>query len=309
MSKNSKAWCIAIAATLTGVIAVLVGCAPPVSLSPPLPENVSWETLALWPGAPPKGIVVNEEETRALEDQGWRKIVVLKNVSRPTLTLIRPSLGAANGAAMIVLPGGAFGALAWDVEGTEVGQFLASRGITAFVLKYRVRTPDATMLKSVVSLGLGGAMEPGRAAAAADAIQAVRYIRSHAQDFGIHPSKIGMIGFSAGAITTLRVLQDADEKDRPNIAASIYGFLFDKNVRPGTTPMFIAVANDDVVEPSRTIEELWRQAGAPSELHVFSSGGHGFGLGRPGTTSMEFPSRLEKWLRKQQYITSVSLQN
>ena len=264
------------------------------------PDDPVWEVAPIWAGEPPGELVVDAEEARVLEDHGWRQITVLKEVSTPAVTVIEPPEGRANGAAMIVLPGGAFGVLAWDVEGTEVGAYLAELGITAFVLKYRVRTPTAKMWLSLPFQGLDGVMAPGREAASLDARQALRFVRANAGRFGIDPDRVGMMGFSAGGITLFRVLQDAEPAARPDIAASIYGMMFDEGVRPESTPLFIAVARDDEsVEHSEAIAALWRQAGAPSELHVFDSGGHGFGLGRPGTDSAAFATLFATWLREQ----------
>jgi acetyl esterase/lipase len=202
------------------------------------------------------------------------------------------------------LPGGAFGVLAWDVEGTEVGEYLAGLGITAFVLKYRVRAPTAKMWLSLPFRGLEGVMAPGREAASLDAMQAVRFVRANAGRFEIDPDRVGMMGFSAGAITLFRVLQDAEPGARPDIVASIYGMMFDEGVRPEATPLFIAVARDDEsVQQSEAINAYWQRAGAPSELHVFETGGHGFGLGRPGTDSAAFASVFEIWLRAQRFIS------
>jgi acetyl esterase/lipase len=136
-------------------------------------------------------------------------------------------------------------------------------------------------------------------------MQAMRFVRGNAQRYGIESNRVGMLGFSAGGITTLRVLQDADASARPNIAASLYGLLWDQKVRPGSTPMFIAVAQDDpAAKDAKAIHTRWQQGGAPSELHIFRSGGHGFGLGRIGTESLKFPALFELWLRKQGFITA-----
>jgi len=218
------------------------------------------------------------------------------------MTVIAPEANQRTGAAMIVLPGGAFGALAWDVEGTEVGQFLADRGITAFVLKYRVRTPTVGVAWSILTRGIADGISPGRAAAAADAEQAIKVIRQNAGRFDIDPTRVGMTGFSAGAITTLATLANEDPKSRPNIAASVYGLDYNEGLRPGTTPLFLAAAEPDpTVDDGKRIERVWDEAGAPVESHFFSSGDHGFGLGRPGTDSMRFSGVYESWLRDQGY--------
>lgn len=275
------------------------------SAPPPTPAypgvNARSAEMPIWPEGAPGKFVLEQSETRTIEDQKWRKIVVIKNVSTPTVTVVRPS-GKANGSSMIILPGGAFGALAWDVEGTEVAQFLADRGITAFVLKYRVRTASPALLAKE---GIAGWLTTGTTVAEADAEQAVRFVRSNAGSYGLDTRRVGMMGFSAGGLTTLKVLKDAPDDSRPDVAASIYGLL-DPGARPKATPMFIAVAKDDLVDQAVSIDNLWRKAGAPSELHIFDSGGHGFGLGKPGTGSMAFPALFEKWLIKNHFATPVS---
>lgn len=198
---------------------------------------------------------------------------------------------------MIVLPAGGFGGLAWDGEGTEVGQFLADRGITAFVLKYRVQRPTLWRKIPFIFGNFARGIEPAVAAAAADAKQSIRVIRDGAEMFGIDPAKVGMIGFSAGAITMLRFLHDEDPSVRPDIVASVYGFLWGEGVKPRSTPILIAAAEPDTtVSDAGRLAELWRKAGAPNEVRIYESGNHGFGLGRPGTASARFAAEFEQWL-------------
>ncbi len=266
-------------------------------------DNPAWPVVLLEsrPGTP--DFEVNKEESRILEDHGWRNITVLKNTSTASLTIIRPPEGRANGSAMIILPGGAFGALAWDIEGTEVGEYLADLGITAFVLKYRVRDPNWKMMLSLPFKGVLGAIEPGRAAAADDAKQALAYVRDRAAEFGLDQDRVGMIGFSAGAITVLRVLKETDDSIRPDVAASIYGMMFDDDILPKQTPLLVAVARDDAsIDESREIHSHWLNSGAPVEFYEFEDGGHGFGLGQPGTDSEAFAPLLAKWLQAQNFI-------
>ncbi|PQZ84552.1 MULTISPECIES: alpha/beta hydrolase [unclassified Brevundimonas] len=284
------------------ILLAAVGCAKKPPELPGVADDPAWEVVRIWSGAPIGDMPVPLPEARVLQDVGWRKITLLRDVSTPSVTIIRPREGTATGAAMVILPGGGFGGLAWDVEGTEVGEYLAERGVTAFVVRYRVRTPPSSAWLSLATKGINGALEPGRIAASQDAMQAVRLIRQNADRYGVDPDRVGMMGFSAGAITLLRVLQDADEASRPNVAASVYGLLFDDAVRPEQTPMFVAVAQDDLVKDARKIEAIWTAAGAPLEMHVYESGGHGFGLGRPGTGSMAFRADFETWLRGEGYL-------
>lgn len=274
------------------------------------PQSVN-EVLAIWPGTPPGPPPPPLPETQARQSQGWRDITVVKNVAIPTLTVVRPPANEANGAAMVILPGGAFAALAWDLEGTEVAEFLAQRGITTFVLKYRVRdgTPDMMKryMESPTFETLLELQQANRADAAADAKQAVRYLREHAAAYGLDPAKIGMMGFSAGAMTTMRVLHEADDAERPDLAAPIYGAMIEQGAPAKAPPIFVAVASDDkTTRASMSVDifAAWREAGAPVEMHVFETGDHGFGLGRPGTSSIAWPALFEAWLMAHGFIAS-----
>jgi acetyl esterase/lipase len=144
-----------------------------------------------------------------------------------------------------------------------------------------------------------------RAEAAADARQAVRYLRDHASEYGIDPTRIGMMGFSAGAMTTMSALHGADDAERPNIAAPIYGAMVESGAPAKAPPIFIAVAADDKTTPASMSTDMfaaWKSAGASVEMHIFETGDHGFGLGRPGTSSMEWPAVFEVWLKARGFI-------
>lgn len=273
------------------------------------------QEFAIWPAGPPDAVPAAAESIEP-QDHGWRQIQIIKNVTTPTVTIIRPPEGRENGSSMVVLPGGAFGALAWDLEGIEVGEFLAEQGITAFVLKYRVRdaSPEA-VAQYLQDPGIDRMMEllePARARAAQDAKQAVRFVRANSARYGLDPGRVGMMGFSAGAITTTRVLHEAEDQSRPNIAAPIYGVMLEEGPPPQAPPLFAAIARDDGLFSIDQVEEMrtaWQDVGAPVEVHVFDSGGHGFGLGRPGTDSERFPVLLEAWLRRVGFITSDEWKN
>ncbi|WP_417503671.1 alpha/beta hydrolase [Microbacterium sp.] len=266
-------------------------------------DDPAGESIPVWNSRPGGDYGVRAAETRTT-DPGvdWRRTTIIRNVFDPSVTVIRPTGGARTGAAVIVLPGGGFGGLAWDAEGAEVGQFLAERGITAFVLKYRVQRPRLRgMLPFLVGRVKAG-VEPAIAAAAADAKQAMRLVRARAREFEIDPGGVGMVGFSAGAMTMLRVLEDADPAVRPDFAVGVYGFLWDGGVRPDGIPLLVAAAEPDTaVADARRIAALWTEAGTPIDLHIFTSGDHGFGLGRPGTDSARFASVFEEWLTARGY--------
>lgn len=263
------------------------------------PDDPSWPVVPIWGRTPDGNYGVARAETRTVDAGGWRDIVTIRDVFEPTVTVIAPDPMVDTGAAMIVLPGGGFGGLAWDSEGTEVGEYLADQGVTAFVLKYRVQTPPLWRALPFLVGQVTAGMEPSIAAAAADATQALHVIRDRAAEFGVDPDRVGMMGFSAGAITMLRVLENTDQADRPDFAASVYGILVDgtARIRPQGTPMFVAAAEPDpTVSDAKTLESLWSEAGAPVEMQLFESGDHGFGLGRPGTDSERFASLFSNWL-------------
>ncbi|BCQ42459.1 hypothetical protein ERHA54_50620 (plasmid) [Erwinia rhapontici] len=287
---------------------LLISCASEKKESSPAPpDNPLWEVVPVRSDPPSVPLHVLGNERRVIEDHDWRKITVIKNVSEASLTVIKPSPGTSTGASFIILPGGAFGALAWDIEGTEVGEYLASHGITAFVLKYRVSSPENQTVWEALSTGVPRFAQ-GREAAGNDAVDALHYVRSHAGKYTIDDKRVGMIGFSAGAIAILDIMKNRSVNDRPNIAASIYGFNLQKNIYPGNTPIFIASAKDDAADQARSIDKIWHDARAPSELHIFESGGHGFGLGRAGTDSLRLEPLFINWLSEQNFLrTSVSV--
>lgn len=297
-----------VAVAAAGVLS-LAGC-----LTSP-DTTAAQEVVALWDGPPPNAKTLAAEESQVVMDHGWRSILEIHNVSIPTMTVVRPPEGQANGSAMLVLPGGAFSILAWDVEGTEVASFLAERGITAFILKYRVNEPTPEQVQAYVEsmsdpdnaadpAFFVKALRPKHELAVEDALQAVRLVRAGASRYGVDPDRLGMIGYSAGAATIFTLLQRADDATRPDIAAPIYGFAYDTTAPAKAPPLFMAVARDDafMAAASADVQEAWQTSGKSSELHIFESGAHGFGMGRPGTESMKIGSLLEDWLREHGFV-------
>ena len=281
------------------------------SAAPQASTPASQEVVKIWPGKPPG----TEDWTKAesiehtmVPDAG-RVVEIVKNVSEPTLTVFRPD--HPTDAAMIVLPGGGWGALAWDLEGTEIAQWLIERGITAFVLKYRVQDGDAALMSKMVEL-MGKPstpdrfdefmklLEPRRRIAIDDGMQAMRVVRSGAQKYGVAADRIGMMGFSAGAMTTVSVALEGDAATRPNFVAPIYGANASEQApTKDAPPLFMAVAADDkLTAASESIEmlEAWQSAGVPAELHVYENGGHGFGRGKPNTATAKWTDAFDAWL-------------
>lgn len=276
--------------------------------------------LNLWPGTPPGPAAESEGEERDLtkpEDKliAGRKIIKLGHVGTPQMHIFLPPKEKANGGAVLVCPGGGFSILAWDLEGTEVAEWLNHIGFAAIVVKYRVPTREH-----------GDAMnDAGNAPMKAvgpvmDAQRAMSLTRAKAVEWGLDPGRIGIMGFSAGGetagLTALlgpeRLYGKVDESDEhpctPDFALLIYpGGFYDKEtgglkpylkVTKDTPPMFFVMAQDDHVNPLNCtvlFTELTKNQ-VPAELHLFTHGGHGYGL-RPSLAPVtQWPDEAAKWL-------------
>lgn len=288
--------------TLLPMLALLATTA---SCTREAPRRQVPEVMTIWEGQPP-----GTEDWKAPEEAAdvtlpnVGKIHVITNVTVPTLTVFRPS--KATGTAMVVVPGGSFRALAWDVDGLETGRWLASHGITAFVLKYRVRPPLPGESFGESLEDFGKATKGRRAIAVADAEQAIRFVRSHARQYAIAANRVGIIGFSAGAMATIDVALTQDATARPDFAVSMYGAALTPDLPArDAPPLFIAAAQDDPQLPATSSTELfdrWTKAGHPAELHIYEKGGHGFGFRRHNVSADEWPSAFARWLSAHGYL-------
>jgi acetyl esterase/lipase len=285
--------------------AMLAMALPAIAHAAPEPRA---EVVRLWPGKVPGTESWSGQETERKDPTNpFGPIILKSNVTEPSLTVVRPAPGRANGTAIIILPGGGFQVLAWDIEGTEVARHLAARGITAFVLKYRVRQAQpAPGEKPPTSLAEGLArLKPLRKIAIEDAAQAVRLVRRDAARYGIRPDRVGMMGFSAGAITTVGLLVEGDPAARPNFAAPIYGapLMDSPKVPADAPPLFIASAQDDFLSAgSIEIYNLWNAAQRPAELHNSDKGGHGFGMRAKDLPVGQWPAVFDAWLSHHGYL-------
>jgi acetyl esterase/lipase len=265
------------------------------------------EVVRIWPGRAPgtegwKG----QEEGADVTLPNVGKIHVITNVTVPTLTLVGPPAKKANGTAMVVLPGGSFRALAWDVDGLETAHWLAGKGITAFVLKYRVRPPQKGESFGESLEDFARATRARRAIAVGDAEQAIRFIRSHARQYAIAPNRVGIIGFSAGAMATVEVALAKDPAVRPDFAVPMYGAALTPEVPSARAPpLFIAAAQDDPQLPAINSVEIfqrWTKAGLSAELHIYEKGGHGFGFRRHHLPADDWPASFQAWLASHGYL-------
>lgn len=293
------------------LVAVLAAAAPAAAQQAPM---TAMEAPAE-PNAIPldTGGVEGSEATESWFSQ-WGDTFV-RNVTVATLTPVLPEPGTANGAAVIVAPGGGFMFLSMSNEGWEVAQALADQGVAAFVLKYRVRPTPADLgefEQSVAAMfaGAGARPRPGGFSIedpVEDATAAFALVRSRADEWGVDPDRIGMVGFSAGAGTTLATTLTAPET-RPAFIAPIYGAMTAVEVPETAPPMFVVLAADDPLFANSGfgLVESWRAAGRPVEFHLYQNGGHGFGLGNPGMTSLGWFDGFMRWLELNGFLQAGS---
>ena len=241
-------------------------------------------------------------------------MTVVLDVSKPVLIPFVPA--KPNGTAIIIAPGGAFHALAIDHEGTKVAQWLNEKGVTAFVLKYRLshddpahpennfmnllQTKNFKKLDSINAVVVPLAMQDG--------LTAVKYIRDHATIYKIDPNKIGFMGFSAGGTVTMSVIYNATAENRPNFVAPIYAYekaIIGSSIPSVKTPIFIAAASDDdlgLATHSVDIYLKWLDAKQPAELHMFERGKHGFGMRKQNLPTDNWIDRFGEWLQMEGFV-------
>ncbi|CAI3800711.1 alpha/beta hydrolase [Rheinheimera sp. MM224] len=234
-----------------------------------------------------------------------------RNVTVATLTPFLPDAKIASGAAVIVAPGGGFRTLSMDNEGWDVAKALAKQGVAAFVLKYRLNQTPADMAafeQEMVQMFSGTARRPPRpdpaemvkrlAPQLEDSSAAFALIRKRATEWKIDPDRIGMIGFSAGAMLTMATtLVGKDTK--PAFIANIYGPLAEVAVPADAPPLFVALAADDpfFANGDFGLIKSWQLAKKPVEFHFYEQGGHGFGMYPKDTTSTGWFSAFSSWLK------------
>jgi len=270
------------------------------------------DVIPLYPGTPP-GSTPETYPEKEYFSKVWNTEVV-SNVTKPTLTVFKPAPASANGTAIVVCPGGGFMALSITSEGTDVAKYLAARGVTAFLLKYRLAHTgdDATqeftdlyekdkpkfqeMVGKVIPLTI------------ADGLAAVTYVRQHASQWGVSPDRVGIIGFSAGGTVAAGVAYHYAPEGRPAFVAAIYaaaGRLKDRLVPADAPPMFIAAASDDnlgLAPDSVALYQKWTEAQKPAELHMYAKGGHGFGMRQHNLPTDHWIDRFADWLDLQGFL-------
>lgn len=280
---------------------VLILAVAPAVMAADLPGP---QTLDLWPAAAPGE--VGKIDAERVEHDGVRRVF---NVSKPTITVHRPSPKIDTGTSVVICPGGGYNILADDHEGDQVAKWLNSIGVTGVVLKYRIPRREGTP------------QDVAPPQALMDAQRAMSLVRSKAGEMGLDPKRIGMLGFSAGghlaAWTSTNddkrayePIDDADKVDcRPDFLVLIYpAYLVTKagdklvpEIRAGakTPPTFLAHASDDPVTVDSSIQFYLavKRAGVPAEMHVYATGGHGYGMNPGEKPVAAWPKRCEEWMR------------
>lgn len=258
--------------------------------------------------AQPDAIPLPTADRNAPDREQWMRQngnIGVRNVSHATLTPVLPASGA-TGAAVIVAPGGGFLGLAIDDEGWKVARWLADHGVAAFVLKYRVLPTPASndVWQDEFNRMIGGAKvsfanpKDTPPESLADGLAALAHVRANAAKYGVDPRRLGFMGFSAGGFLTRSVIGNAGEA-MPAFAAPIYPNMAAMQVPANAPPMFVVIAADDFLlarEKGLPLLDSYRAAGKPIEFHLLANGGHGFGLGRPGTASEGWIEQFHRWL-------------
>ena len=263
--------------------------------------------ILLFPkGAPGETIKLIEKADTDGGKTGGESVLRITNVSEPTITIYHAPDEVASGAAMIVCPGGGYNILAYDLEGDEVCEWLNNLGITAVLLKYRVPRRE----------GLEKHEAPLQ-----DVQRAIGYVRANAENLNIDPKRIGVMGFSAGGplggmgsnnfLKRTYPAIDATDKVscRPDYCLLVYpAYLDGENfqlapelkVSSATPPTMLIQAEDDKSYINSSIFYYYalKEAGVPAWMHLYSQGGHGYGLRDTGASVNEWPDRAEDWFRE-----------
>jgi acetyl esterase/lipase len=281
--------------------------------------------VQLWPDiAPDETGEIGAETTRPSPELDSKQVVVTEstllvtNVTKPTITVYRPAKDMDTGTSMLICPGGGYWNLYWQLEGEEVAQWLNSQGMTGIILKYRVpRRGDEPK------------GEPARRPLQ-DAQRAISLVRSKSKEWGIHPDRIGIVGFSAGGHLVIststnfdqRAYEPIDDIDqvscRPDFGVAVYsGYLKAKDkdeiapglrIPEGTPPIFLAHGGEDIIsspEHSVLMYLALKRAKVPAELHIYAGTAHDFGVRKSDQPYSTWTESCTSWLRHQKLLEKV----
>lgn len=272
------------------------------------------ETVKLYAGKAPGSENWTQKEAQMYSD--LFKTEVVYNVTDPSVLVYQVPKGVKNtGTAIVIAPGGGFQSLSINREGKELAEILSKKGITAFVLKYRLNKTETNdpAREMMDKLKDRAAFEKKSLAtiqlAAKDGKTALNYVRSNASKYGIDTNKVGIIGFSAGSTVAMETVLDNKAEELPDFVANIYGGprpeLLNVPAPEKKIPMFVCAASDDQLKLApRSIQMYtkWLDAGQSVELHMYSKGGHGFGTGKQNLPVDSWETRFEEWLLLQGFL-------
>jgi acetyl esterase/lipase len=291
------------------------------------PAVAQSQEIRLWSGKAPGSETWSVSESLTKSPSGDRTI---SNISDPTLTVFLPDAARATGAAIVIAPGGALRALGFDNEGVKAAEWLNSKGIAAFVLKYRTLQagpagPAGTRGRGAAPVAAAGTRqelqirnananpEPDDPALAevlrmaiADAQQALKLVRRNAESWHVDSKRVGIMGFSAGGGVAVGTALAEPSDASPNFLISLYGpSLMDVNVPVHAPPLFIAVGSThfNVTNGCLALFAAWKAAGKPAEIHVYDGVGAGFGMSKRGLPVDTWTDRLHDWLVAQKITT------
>lgn len=321
--------------TLMLMVAMLISCGQGADTKNKQDDRIASAMNAAGLGNAPKMEpveVLNLYEGKAPGSESWMNVEaptdesgdILFNISTPTLAVYLPDPSVATGSAMVVCPGGGFHQLSYVYEGTKVAEELCMRGIAAFVLKYRTHPigdenadgkVDAQDLLIKSNKVMGSLTRESATAACLsmeythlafqDADRAISMVRQHAAKWGVNPDKIGIVGFSAGAVTSMHQVLEHSEAGKPNFGGIIYGgWTHDVKAPADAVPVFLCAPVNDIFYPEESFDVYmaWREAKLPVELHYYSDSQHGFGVFPMGKSSDMWIDEMVHFMRDIDFV-------
>jgi len=259
-----------------------------------------------------KGVDYNTKE-KQYHSPLWGKQVIT-NVAEPELMVYEPSEDKKTDSAVIIAPGGGLYGLSINSEGVDVANWLVAKGVTAFVLKYRLVPTGEDGIAEITDLGANNPellfknVAQVMPSSIQDGLNAIEHVRSNAKQYGIQPDKIGFMGFSAGGAVTMGVAYNCEGINKPNFLVPVYPWTSAMPVRPPSAdapPMLIVCATDDplgLAAGSIELYNAWHQKKINVALHMYSKGGHGFGMVKKGFPSDNWIDRFYDWAVVEKFI-------
>jgi acetyl esterase/lipase len=277
-------------------------------------QTEAQKVINIWPGVAPGS--ENWHWKRQLDNTHLPTDPLSYNVVQPTLMYFPADSVLNNGTSVIICPGGSFIYLHIYTEGIDVARWLNKLGVSAFVLEYRLahcETDDPMKEKNdrIKDSSLRNLVVPVVPLSIADGKQALSFVRRHATEFNIDPARIGIIGFSAGGTVAVAGAFNYSNENRPDFVVSVYAFVppgITTKMQPDAPQAFIVAASDDelhLVPMSISLYDLWLDSGHPAELHIYSKGGHGFGMNKQNWPSDTWINRLADWMQVQGYLRKI----